>query len=133
MKLSQKVEMILDIFVKCKSDLQLYENRLKDCENRQKDILHELEGVDDYPKNPPKYKKRAALSTQLQKTLIDRRIAKDNIQLYQPLVEFIESEVGTKAINVLKAKLGDIRKIEKNMDIRRYYRRVPDKQNKEKD
>lgn len=117
---------MLNVFEQCKTDSQTYEKQLKDSEGKENDILHELEGVADYnnyKKQPPKYKRRAVLSTQLQNVLINRRIAKDYIRLYQPIMDFITSDTGTKAINLLKVKLGDIRKTENEMSIRRYYRR----------
>jgi len=126
--LSKDIETILDIFKNCQSWSEFYEGLLSDCEAKESDIKHELEGFDDFSKNsPPKYKHRAKLATQLQKTLLKRREAKDYIYLCKPIIDFINSEVGVKAINILKLKLGDIRKIEKNMSVRRYYKRSPGK------
>jgi len=67
------------------------------------------------------------LATQYQKVLLQRRDSKDFIRLNQPLLEFINSEVGTKAINMLKMRLGDVRKAENTMAARRYYRRSASK------
>jgi hypothetical protein len=124
MKFSEEIESILKIFEKCKTDSKLYETKLKNAENEEKDILHKFIGIDEYKEPPPNYKQRALLGTQLQKVLLDRREAKDCIKLYQPLLEFINSETGTKAINMLKMSLGDTRKIENGMSVRRYYKRA---------
>ena len=119
--------MILSIFEQCRSDAQMHEKRLKEAEAEQSDILHKFVGIDEYREPPPKYKERAVLGTRLQQILLARREAKDFIRLNQPLLEFINSEVGQKAINMLKMRLGDVRKIEQSMGIRRYYRRAGNK------
>ena len=131
-KLSENIELILNILENCRLDSQIYETALKEAENNQEDILHEIEGINDYEKLPPNYKQRAALATQLQNARIDRRIAKDYIKLNRPLLEFINSEIGAKAINLLKIRLGEVRKVENTMNIRRYYKRASVKNNKTK-
>ena len=124
MKLSKDIELILNIFEQCKADSQMYETKLKDAEGEECDILHKLKGVDEYCKVPPKYNERAMLATRLQEVLLNRREAKDMIKLNKPMLEFINSETGQKAINMLKMRLEDVRKIEENMNTRRYYRRA---------
>lgn len=118
--------MIIYILEQCKIDVQWYQEQLKDEERRENNILHELEGVATEDGCPPKYDQRATLATQLQNTLIARRIAKDNITINQPIVDFINSEIGREAINKLKQKLGEIRKIEKNLHERIYHKRKTD-------
>ena len=124
MELSKNIESILNIFEQCKSDSQMYETKLKEAESEESDILHQVEGVDEYCKAPPKYNERAVLATRLQEVLLNRREAKDLIKLNKPILEFINSETGQKAINMLKMRLGDVRKIEDSMETRRYYRRA---------
>jgi hypothetical protein len=43
--------------------------------------------------------------------------------LDKKLGEFVDSDCGKKALNALRQRLGDVRKIEKGMDNRRYYHR----------
>ena len=86
-------------------------------------LNHELEGVGNENRTPPNYKQRSKIATQLQNVLIKRRVAKDAIRINQPLLRFVESDVGTKALNQLRQTLGDVRKVENDMAERVYNKR----------
>ena len=123
MKLSEKIELIICILEQSKKDCEWSAAAL-DEENRKKtDILHEMEGAGIDNKTPPKYDQRANLATKLQNTLIARRLAKDAFQINEPLYELVESEFGKTMLNKLKAKLGEVRKEEKNKENRLYAKR----------
>lgn len=85
-----------------------------------------MEGVATDDGCPPKYERRAVLATQWQDTLIARRVAKDNIAINKPIVDFINSDMGKDAINKLKQKLGEVRKVEKGLQDRIYFKRKTD-------
>ena len=123
MNLSEKIELIIFILEQSKSDFEWYNKQVSLEENRRNNISHELEGVDSVDAKPPSYKERASLATELQKCLIARRIAKDFREINRPLSDFIESDAGKNSLRALKQCLGDVRKIEKNMKVRRYYNR----------
>src|SRR5262249_50479699 len=69
-------------------------------------------------KSPPKSKERNRLVTRLQKAELERLVAKDIVRECQPLVEFLDSDVGTKTISQLKQTLGKLRKVEESMSER---------------
>ena len=123
MVLSKKLELIVAILEQSKSDFEWYDKQVSLEENRKNNIIHEIEGVDSPEAKPPSYKKRASLATELQKCLIARRIAKDEREINKPVFDYIDSDPGKNALNVLRQCLGDVRKIEKNMKVRRYYSR----------
>ena len=121
MKLSEKIEVIISLLEQSKSDFEWYDRQVNLEENRKNNITHEIEGVNSPDSKPPSYKKRASLATELQKCLISRRIAKDTRETNRPITDFLTSDVGKSALNALKQCLGDVRKLEKNMTLRRYY------------
>ena len=123
MKLSEKVELIIDIFDQCKSDTRWYTQQQTESEMEQLNLSHELEGVGTENRSPPKGTNRNKLATLLQGALIKRRIAKDMVIVNQPLIKFLESESGIRSYNLLKQVLGELRKTETNMAERRYTKR----------
>ena len=123
MILSEKIELIIAILEQSKSDFEWYDKQVNLEENRKNNINHEIEGVGDPEAKPPLYKKRASLATELQKCLLARRFAKDAREINRPVFEYINSNTGKNTLNTLKQCLGDVRKIEKNMKVRRYYYR----------
>ena len=123
LKLSEEIEVVLHFFERCKLDYRWHESQLEAEENLGNTLRHEIEGVGVEFKAPPKYKDRARLATGLQEALISRRIAKDLIAVYKPMVDFVDSDVGKNAINHLKQKLGEVRKIEEYMQDRTFYKR----------
>ena len=124
MKLSEKIEIAINIFEQCKKDYEWYTDRLKEEERKKTDIMHELEGVGIDNKTPPQYNKRAVLATQLQDVLISRRIIKDNLIINEPLFELMDSGQGKDIINKLKGKLGEVRKAEAYTADRKYNKRA---------
>ena len=124
MKLSEKIEITINILEQCKKDYGWYEEKLKEEERKKTDIMHELEGVGVDNKTPPHYGKRASLATQLQDVLISRRIIKDNLIINEPLFELADSGQGKDIINKLKGKLGEVRKAEAYTEDRKYNKRA---------
>ena len=122
-KLSEKIEVIIYILEQCNADVRYYKAQQQEAENEETNLNHELEGVGTENRRPPNYEQRAKIATQLQNSLIKRRVAKDALRFNQPLLKFIESEVGTKALNQLKQTLGELRKVESEMQERVYIKR----------
>jgi len=116
MKLSEKIELVINILEQCKIDINWYESKRMDAEQQENNIRHEMEGFTTKDGRPPSYNERARLATLWQNTLLTRRIAKNNIMLNQPLNEFIESDIGKTTLNSLKQILGKTRKIEKEIE-----------------
>jgi hypothetical protein len=124
MNLSEKIELIIFILEQSKSDFEWYDKQVYLEENKRNNLLHEIEGVEFPDAKPPSYKKRASLATELQNNLITRRISKDAREANRPIAEFVVSDCGKKTLNALRQRLGDVRKIEKGMNNRRYYHRL---------
>lgn len=124
MKLSEKIELILSILNQCPEDVRYYQSRLDEADAEKVNLEHELEGVGVENRTPPKYEQRAAIATKLQDTLKKRRVAKDIIRVNEPLLEFINSDVGIRTLRQLEQTLGKLRHVEKQMDERIFRKRV---------
>lgn len=81
-------------------------------EGTQQDILHRLE------LEMPAYPERAKLAQQLGKVRRKRRVAKDQYELLQPLLEWITSN--PEAVKQFGAVLGKMRKVEEKNSRRLY-------------
>ena len=127
MNLSQKIELVIHILEQSQREAKWFDAKLKEAEAEELNLNHELEGVANDARLPPKYRERARIATHLQNVLIQRRVAKDGMRSHQPLVKFIESEQGTKALNGLKQTLGELRKVEASMAERVYTKREAEK------
>ena len=62
----------------------------------------------------------AKLAKQLKELRKQRRIAKDNINVTNPIIEWLDSKENQMVIKSLERLLGDLRKIEKNTKNRIY-------------
>ena len=122
-KLSEKLELIIGILDQCKTDHTWYVAQLAADEKKGNTLRHELEGVGVEHRAPPGYKERARIATDLQTALIARRISKDHVALNEPIVDFLDSDIGKTALKQLRQKLGETRKVESKMVDRIFYRR----------
>jgi len=123
-RLSQKVELVIGILKQCPEDARFYQSLLDEAEAQKVNLEHELEGVGVLNRQPPKFDQRAVLATKLQAALVQRRKAKDGIRANGPLLDFVVSEQGIRAINQLSQTLGKLRDVEKKMDGRVFRERV---------
>lgn len=123
MKLSDKIEFVLHVMEQCQADVRWYTQQQEDAEKEQTNLNHELEGVGTENRQPPNYDERARIATKLQHNLIRRRVAKDSLRANQPLLRFIESDEGKRAMNKLQQTLGELRNVEQTMDARAYLKR----------
>jgi len=123
-KPSERVEFIIRILEECKADVRWAKQQLKESEATVTDLKHELIGAgSEKGLHPPKYEDRAKIATKMQNALLTRRAAKDAIQINQPLLKFVESDIGTRAMNQLGQVLGELRNVERNMEERVYGKR----------
>lgn len=86
------------------------------CENKTQDILHELELV------PHTFNERGKLAKELTEVRQKRRVAKDAIELLEPLIRWAADH--KKSIDALTKVLGDMRKIDNRRENRLYYKRA---------
>ena len=108
----------LDDFLKYLRECQQL-NRVSIAEEQEingniQDILHILEFEDK------DYHSMAKLAKQLKELRKQRRIAKDNINVTNPIIEWLDSKDNQMVIKSLERLLGDLRKIEKNTKNRIY-------------
>ncbi len=65
---SEKIKLIIELLEECKKDNKWYENQLKDCEKRENNALHDMEGLTEVnQKTPPKVKEIADCETRKHK------------------------------------------------------------------
>lgn len=106
--ISDKITEFLSIMTEVRTRYDYAKQQMGRCEQATQDILHKIE------LGNLKYKERARAATKLQLIRQDRRYYKDMVELYEPLVNFLENQQYQKAINVLSSDtLGQVRKVEK--------------------
>lgn len=86
------------------------------CESKTQDLLHELELVHHT------FNENGKLAKELADVRQDRRIAKNTIELLNPLVDWCDKYKNT--INALKGVLGEMRKTKDKQTNRLYYKRA---------
>lgn len=88
----------------------------------QQDYLHQLE------LEATTYHDRARIASMLKQCRIDRRIAKDQFTVSEPLVNYLKTERGKAMISQLREVMGQTRKAEKAAQNRAYAPRVMSQQ-----
>lgn len=122
-KFSPTISAFLNMIDQVQSDYAWNSEEITRLDKLTQDYLHILE------LDSPDYKERAKIATQLQKCRQDRRTSKDTIEILEPLVSYLDTDNGKKAINLMKEVLGRTRKAEMKMDNRIYRFRVLDRDN----
>ncbi|MCL2322793.1 MAG: hypothetical protein FWC47_11905 [Oscillospiraceae bacterium] len=116
-KLSLKLEQFLKTCDEVKKQYDFNFEIVGKCDEITCDYLHKLE-LSKTTSN-----EKAKMATAERKNRLKRREAKDIVEVDEPLRKFILSPEGTKAINMLRQTLGDIRKVEKYHENRTYVER----------
>lgn len=122
-KFSPTISAFLNMVDQVQSDYTWNSEEIERLDRLTQDYLHILE------LDSPDYKERAKIATQLQKCRQDRRTSKDTIEILEPLVSYLDTDNGKKAINLMKEVLGRTRKAETKMEHRVYRFRVLDRNN----
>ena len=122
MKASDQISTFLKFLEGIEKDYNwaLEEESKADAESQ--DRLHQLELLDF------SYHDHARIARQLKECRIRRRMMKDTIQVYTPIVEFIESDKGKMLISQLQQVLGKVRKEERRLEERTYTPKVLSKE-----
>ena len=87
-------------------------------ERLTQDYLHMIELTD------LSYHDRAKIAAKLKECRVQRREAKDTVNILEPVVEFLNNERGKMLISQLQQVLGKVRKAEKYIDQRTYTPKV---------
>lgn len=116
---TKDIEDILAIIREAPRELAAATEEVKYLDDKQQDILHELELTDH------SYHEQARMAKSLREIRQKRRIFKDTIEKITPFTNWIEDN--RRTINGLTRVLGDMRKIDNRQDNRIYYYRADDK------
>ena len=114
---SETLAVFLSAMDRAKHDYEWNESEMKRMDALTQDYLHSMELQD------MGYKERAKIATKLAECRKQRRKHKDMVTILEPLMLVLNDEKGKQTIKMLKEALGKTRKIEANMECRRYYPR----------
>ena len=116
--LSVSLSEFLRVVDNAKADYKWNDSEVSRLDSLTQDYLHQLElgGLD--------YKQRARIATRLAKCRQERRGSKDTVQVLQPLMDYLETDKGKQALNLMREVLGKTRKVEQQMQTRVYRARV---------
>ena len=117
-KLSEKIEQFLDLCASCRPAHDFSLEIVTRCEKITSDYLHALE-LGSFT-----YGERARMSTAERKNRIERRAAKDIVELNEALRKWLDLSETKAALNMLKQTLGEVRKIERYHANRTYVKKV---------
>ena len=122
-KFSPTISAFLGMVDQVQSDYTWNSEEIERLDRLTQDYLHILE------LDSPDYKERARIATKLQQCRQDRRASKNTVEILEPLVSYLDTDNGKKAINLMKEVLGRTRKAETKMEHRVYRFRVLDRDN----
>jgi len=117
-QLSEKIEQFLDLCASCKPAHDFSLEIVTKCERVTTDYLHALE-LGNFT-----YAERAKMSTAERKNRIERRAAKDLVELHEALRKWLDLQDTKASLNMLKQTLGEVRKIERYHANRTYIKRA---------
>lgn len=109
---SEYFEDFLNFCKRTKMDLKVLESKETDCNDAIQDLQHNIEFEDHT------YHEYAKLSKMIKKVRNERREIKKQIEIYREAVAWINSN--DSVIKSMERTLGNLRKIEKNVENRTY-------------
>lgn len=119
-RFSESISTVIKIFDNAVKDMEWNDQQVVRMDQLTQDYLHSLE-LDILS-----YSDRAKLATKISRCRRLRRDHKDMVMSLAPLVDFLKSERGNRMMKDLRETLGQTRKIEKYMETRKYYPRIPE-------
>jgi len=115
--MDETIETFLNAIDAFKRAYAAAEQTVIDKDREQTDFVHALE-LDDLG-----YAGRAKLATKFRQNRLERRAAKDFIQLHEPLAALLADEANRRVFNKLTVTLGELRKNKKRQENRVYCKR----------
>lgn len=109
MKTSEQISAFLRFLERIEKDYAWALQEESKAEAESQDRLHQLEFLG------LSYHDQSKIAKQLKECRIRRRVMKDTILVYTPIMEFIESEKGKMLIGQLQQVLGKVRKEERRL------------------
>ena len=113
---SEIIKSFLDMINESESMYQIAYDKVNELDKASGDILHKLE-LDNLS-----YSDNCKLMTQLKTLRKDRRYYKDLVEEYEVMKKYYNEN--KKSVDLLKQKLGDMRRIESYHSVRTYKPRV---------
>lgn len=117
---SQQLAECISILEQSLTTFEFASNRLSLCDKARNDLLHSLELYDNDATA------RARTASRLKMCLLERRIYKDMVESYSPIVTVLHGKKYVNLIHTLSCVLGQVEKVERNHQSRRYHPRVLD-------
>lgn len=115
---SSSISDFCDMVTRTRRDYEWNNDEISRLDRLTQDYLHQLE------LGELGYKERAKIATKLAECRRLRRASKDTVETLKPFIDFIDSDKGRQAMNLMKEALGKTRKIEENMKTRCYRYKV---------
>jgi len=116
MNKSDIIKNFLDMIGEAESTLPTVYSLVNDLDKATQDIMHKLE-LEDLS-----YKENCKLMTQLKTIRKDRRYYKDKVEQYMIISQYYKEN--RKPVDLLRQKLGEMRKVEEYHSTRTYRPRV---------
>lgn len=117
---SQQLAECIAFLEQCLANFEYASNRLSLCDKARNDLLHSLELYDNDAAA------RARTAAKLKMCLLERRIYKDMLESYAPIATVLHGKKYASLIHTLSCVLGQVEKVERNHQSRRYHPRVLD-------
>lgn len=117
---SQLLAECIAFLEQCLANFEYASNRLSLCDKARNDLLHSLELYDNDATA------RAKTASRLKMCLLERRIYKDMVESYAPIVTVLHGKRYVNLIHTLSCVLGQMEKVERNHQSRRYHPRILD-------
>ena len=116
MNKSDTIKNFLDMINEAESTLPIVYGMVNDLDKATQDIMHKLE-LEELS-----YKDNCKLMTQLKTIRKDRRYYKDKVEQYQIIATYYKDN--KKSVDLLKQKLGEMRKVEEYHLTRTYVPKI---------
>ena len=117
---SQQLAECIAFLEQCITSFEFARSRLSLCDKARNDLLHSLELYDNDATA------RAKTAAKLKMCLLERRIYKDMVENYAPIVTVLHGKKYATLIHTLSCVLGQVEKVEQNHQSRSYHPRVLD-------
>lgn len=117
-KLSSRLDFIINELADIKNEYYKATDVQSFCDKVEQDLLHELEN------DNLTYHEIANIGKDIKENRDTRRVAKNTIEIYRPVINLMNDSQYTHVINKLKGASGNVKGIEKEVKERVYTKRI---------
>ena len=115
---SENISGFCNMVDKARQDYEWNYNEVNRLDYLTQDYLHKLE-LDGLC-----YSERAKVATQLARCRQLRRASKDTVEIFKPLIDFLDTDKGKQLLSLMRETLGKTRKVEEKMKTRTYRNKI---------